>query len=100
MTANLNCFALGDCHEVRCNYGGPVLHGVLSVQSCEDPVQVVLLLVGRNFTWSHTLDVTGELEHSVMKIPTDSPVYTTYSRNVSHLLFEVRASLNKKVSLP
>lgn len=75
---------------MECNYDGPVLHGALSVHSCEDPVQVVLRVVAQSFDWSHTFIVTEEQRYCEMDMPMDSRLYTSYSRNVSHLQLEVK----------
>lgn len=74
------------CHEVECD---GVLQGVLSVHSCSDPVQVVLHVDSPRFNWSRTFSVTEEQRHCEIDLPTIYGIYPTYSRNASHIQFEV-----------
>ena len=90
MTVRPNCLVLGYCHEVECNFDGPIEHGALSVHSCEDPVQVVLRVVAESFDQSYTLSVAGEQSYCEVDLPMDGRLYATYSRNVSHLQFRVK----------
>lgn len=90
-TDHPQCTAFGYCQEVECISD---LIGALSVLSCEDPVQVKLRVVADSFDRLYMFTVTEDQGHCETGLPVDGHLYTTYSRNVSHLQFQVRANRN------
>lgn len=99
-TTHPDCQFHGNCQEVECTYPDQVLQRVtLSVQNCEDPVQVTLRVVGDGIYWIRGFNVTGEQSRCSLQMPATDQLFATYSRNASHLQFDVSVVLSQECSL-
>lgn len=94
VAAHPDCKVLDYCHKVYCNVSkNAVTLGALSVHSCGDPLQVDLQMVTESFSRNHTFVVFGEKSRCYIDMPVNNKnlngLIVSYSRNASHLQFEV-----------
>ena len=93
MEAHPQCLVLGYCREVQCLLSDGDFVATLSVRNCEDPVQLVLLVVYQDSGtyMTNTFHVVEGEGNCTVPVELDEPslVYVSFSRNESHVHFRV-----------